>query len=174
MNALLEIDRRWTARLRLPEDSRRLRALAGFLAHSGDSWFWGAALALIWLFSGPPERSFSLERSWSLRMFAAIAVTALIVTSLKFIIRRQRPSGEWGSIYRKADPHSFPAGHAARGALIAVLVSGWGPAWMIPWAILWALSMPLARVAMGLHYLSDTVAGATFGMLIALGFLIYL
>jgi undecaprenyl-diphosphatase len=174
MNALLEIDRRWTARLRLPEDSRLLRALAGLLAHSGDSWFWGAALALVWWVSGPPERSFSLADSWSLRMFVAIAVTALIVTSLKFLIRRQRPAGEWGSIYRKADPHSFPSGHAARGALIAALIAGWGPTWMVPISLVWAPLMPLARVAMGLHYLSDTIAGAAFGLLVALGFLLYL
>lgn len=173
MNALLNLDRRWTARLRLKDDSR-LRLLAAVLAHSGDSWFWGAALAALWLLSAPPERSFSFDESWSLRLFAAIAVTAVLVTSMKFLIRRQRPSGEWGAIYRKADPHSFPSGHAARGALIATLVAGWGPTWMLPWAIVWALVMPLARVAMGLHYLSDTIAGAAFGLLVALGFRIYL
>ncbi len=162
MKRLLELDRRWSAGLVLPESMRVARGVAAVLAHSGDSWFWGAGLALVWLVSGPPWRD------WALRMFLAIGLTAVIVTGLKFLIRRRRPEGEWGSIYRKADPHSFPSGHAARAALIALLVVSWGPGWLVPWVALWAPVMPLARVAMGLHYLSDTVAGAVFGAAVAL------
>lgn len=161
MRRLLELDRRWSAALVLPASRRALRQAAALLAHSGDSWFWGAGLVVVWLLSGADGRQ------WALRMFLAIGVTAAFVTGLKFVIRRQRPAGEWGAIYRKADPHSFPSGHAARSALIAMLVAGWGPGWLVPWVALWAPAMPLARVAMGLHYLSDTVAGAALGILAA-------
>lgn len=161
MRRLLELDRRWSAALVLPDGLRTLRAAAAVLAHSGDSWFWGAAMALVWLMAVQPWKD------WALRMFLAIGLTAVMVTGLKFLIRRRRPEGEWGQIYRKADPHSFPSGHAARAALIALLVLGWGPGWLVPWVLVWAPLMPLARVAMGLHYLSDTVAGAAFGALVA-------
>lgn len=162
ISRLLELDRRWSAALVLPGSGRLVRSAAGLLAHSGDSWFWGAGLVLVWLLSEPQWKD------WAVRLFIAIAVTAALVTGLKFVIRRQRPAGEWGSIYRKADPHSFPSGHAARAALIATLVANWGPGWLAPWVLVWAPLMPLARVAMGLHYLSDTVAGALIGALLAL------
>ena len=45
---------------------------------------------------------------------------------VKQVIRRERPAGEWGGIYRAIDPHSFPSGHATRAALLAALAAGWG------------------------------------------------
>ncbi len=161
ISRLLELDRRWSAALLLPVSSRLARGAAALLAHSGDSWFWGAGLVLVWLLSDAGWKD------WALRLFIAIGVTAAMVTGLKFIIRRQRPQGEWGAIYRKADPHSFPSGHAARAVLIALLIVSWGPSWLVPLILVWAPLVPLARVAMGLHYISDTVAGALFGALVA-------
>jgi undecaprenyl-diphosphatase len=84
---------------------------------------------------------------------------------LKFVIRRRRPEGRWGSIYRNSDPHSFPSGHAARAFLIAVLAAGLGPAWAAIALWLWAPLVSIARVAMGVHYLSDVVAGLIVGIL---------
>ena len=47
-----------------------------------------------------------------------------------------------------------------------VVVGFWlGPAWL-GWVLLvWAPLVTLARVAMGVHYLSDVVIGALFGLL---------
>jgi undecaprenyl-diphosphatase len=100
--------------------------------------------------------------------FAGISVLAALVMGIKFIVRRRRPEGEWGSIYRNTDPHSFPSGHAARSFLIAVLASGLGPAWLAVILWFWAPLVGLARVAMGVHYLSDIIAGAALGIVIAL------
>lgn len=155
---MAELDRRWTERLSVAEKPGAARTAAAVLAHSGDSWFWLAAMAMIWLLS---QGRF---RSWSLAVAAAIFMTALIVMALKFTIRRRRPEGAWGSIYRRTDPHSFPSGHAARAVLIAVLFAGWGPAAFAPIILIWAPLVVLARVAMGVHYLSDVLAGALLGL----------
>lgn len=155
---MAELDRRWTERLSVAEKPGAARTAAAVLAHSGDSWFWLAAMAMIWLLS---QGRF---RSWSLAVAAAIFMTALIVMALKFTIRRRRPEGAWGSIYRRTDPHSFPSGHAARAVLIAVLFAGWGPAAFSPIILIWAPLVVLARVAMGVHYLSDVLAGALLGL----------
>jgi undecaprenyl-diphosphatase len=89
-------------------------------------------------------------------------------------VRRKRPEGEWGRIYRFTDPHSFPSGHAARAFLIATVATALGPAWLAIALWIWAPLVALARVAMGVHYLSDIVAGALFGILVAsIGLLIY-
>ena len=136
-----------------------LRGIAVFLAHSGDSWFWGAALVIVWLVTD------SAWKHWAVVVLLAISVLAALVMILKFTIRRRRPEGDWGGIYRNTDPHSFPSGHAARAFLIAVMASGLGPAGLALALWIWAPLVSLARVAMGVHYLSDVVAGLVIGIL---------
>jgi undecaprenyl-diphosphatase len=85
---------------------------------------------------------------------------------IKFTIRRQRPEGEWGAIYRSTDPHSFPSGHAARAVMLAVVAMGTGPAWFAALLVVWAPLVCLARVAMGVHYLSDILAGMLLGLVL--------
>ena len=54
-----------------------------------------------------------------------------------------------------------------RGSAV-VLAVGLGPAWFGAIALLWAPLVTLARVAMGVHYLSDVLAGVLVGLLIGL------
>jgi membrane-associated phospholipid phosphatase len=154
---LLELDARLSGRMRVAERPGFLRSLCSFLAHSGDSWFWWAGLLLVWWRGG---------EYWSpraLTVLIAIIILAVIVLAIKFLIRRRRPEGEWGAIYRTTDPHSFPSGHAARAVLIAILFIGMGPWWLALILCLWAPAVALARVAMGVHYLSDIIGGAVLG-----------
>ncbi|MGB8212663.1 MAG: phosphatase PAP2 family protein, partial [Anaerolineales bacterium] len=153
----LALDARLSARMRVAERPGLLRTVAAVLAHSGDSWFWWAGLALMWWLGNP------FWRSWALTVLLSIIVLAVIVLAIKFIIRRRRPEGEWGAVYRSTDPHSFPSGHAARAILIAILAIGMGPGWLAILLCVWAPLVSLARVAMGLHYLSDVAAGAVLG-----------
>jgi undecaprenyl-diphosphatase len=147
--------------MRVAERPGLLRSLSAVLAHSGDSWFWWAGLALLWW------RGDSFWRPWALTMLLSIIALAAIVLVTKFSVRRRRPEGEWGAIYRSTDPHSFPSGHAARAMLIAVLAIGLGPAWLAVLLCVWMPLVSLARVAMGVHYLSDVVAGAVLGAVAA-------
>jgi undecaprenyl-diphosphatase len=114
---------------------------------------------------------------WSQRAILyiiGIVITAVLVFAIKFTVRRRRPEGEWGQVYRKTDPHSFPSGHAARAALLAILAIGLGPAWMGLFLAVWAPLVMLARVAMGVHFLSDVMAGALLGVLVSLAILIFI
>lgn len=162
MNSILESDARLSERLRVAEKPGPVRSLAVFLATSGDSWFWGAALVLVWLVGS------AFWKQWSIIVLSAISALAALVLGLKFIIRRRRPAGDWGKIYRNTDPHSFPSGHAARAFLIAVLAAGLGPAGLALALWIWAPLVSLARVAMGVHYLSDVVAGLVIGVLMGI------
>jgi len=156
---ILKLDARLSDRLRIAEKPGALRDVAIFFAHSGDSWFWGAALVILWWFGD------SFWKQWAIIELAGISVLATLVMSLKFIIRRRRPEGEWGGIYRNTDPHSFPSGHAARAFMIALVAAGLGPAWLAWTLWIWAPLVALARVAMGVHYVSDVVAGFVVGIL---------
>jgi undecaprenyl-diphosphatase len=154
---ILEMDGRLSARMRVAGRPVFIRSVAIILAHSGDSWFWWAGLGLLWWLGN------SFWRPWALTVLLSIIALAVIVLAIKFTIRRRRPEGEWGGVYRKTDPHSFPSGHAARVVLIAVLALGLGPGWLALVICIWAPLVALARVAMGVHYLSDIVAGFGLG-----------
>ena len=162
LRRILELDARLSSQLRVAEKPGLLRNLAIFFAHSGDSWFWWAALILAWFFSD------SYWKKWETVEFFGILGLAGVVLAFKFLIKRKRPEGDWGDIYRNTDPHSFPSGHAARSFLIAVLGSALAPPWLALLLWLWAPLVALARVAMGVHYLSDVIAGAILGVIVAL------
>ena len=159
---LLKLDARLSDQLRVAEKPGALRSIAIFFAHSGDSWFWAAALIILWALGNP------FWKQWAILELAGISVLAALVMSLKFLIRRRRPEGEWGGIYRNTDPHSFPSGHAARAFMIAVLAAGLGPPGLALILWIWAPLVALARVAMGVHYVSDIVAGMLVGILMGL------
>jgi undecaprenyl-diphosphatase len=161
--ALLELDARLSDQLRVAEKPGLLRTFAAIFAHSGDSWFWGAALILVWFVS------ISQWKKWAVVEFLGISLLAVLVMTIKFLVRRRRPKGEWGSIYRNTDPHSFPSGHAARSFLIAVLATGLAPNSCVVVALwIWAPLVALARVSMGVHYISDIFAGMIVGIIAAL------
>jgi undecaprenyl-diphosphatase len=166
MTSLLELDARLSNRMRVAEKPGALRNIAIVLAHSGDSWFWGLALLLLWLFGNPAWKE------WDAVEFVGISLLAVLVMGIKFLVRRRRPEGEWGGIYRNTDPHSFPSGHAARAFLIAVIGTALGPPWLGVVLWIWAPLVALARVAMGVHYLSDVIAGAVLGILSGMLFLV--
>ena len=167
MGAKMDLER-WIAwdetvsqRLRLDRRRGGLPTLLGLLSHTGDGWLWIAWPLAAWLWGDAAWRHIGQT------FLVGVLLTAGVVTLLKFTIRRRRPQGQWGQMYRKTDPHSFPSGHAARAAMLALL--GWAvlPA---PWAALlslWGLAVAATRVLMGVHYLSDVVAGVLLGWLMA-------
>jgi undecaprenyl-diphosphatase len=160
--SLLELDARLSDQLRVAEKPGFLRNLAAFLAHSGDSWFWAAAIITLWFFSN------STWKQWAVVEFFGMLGLAGVVLAIKFLVRRERPQGEWGGIYRNTDPHSFPSGHAARAFLIAVVGTALAPPWLAAALWVWAPLVSLARVAMGVHYLSDIIAGGFLGSIVGL------
>jgi membrane-associated phospholipid phosphatase len=159
---LVNLDKTFTGRIKAPSQDHALWKLGTFFAHSGDSWFWLAGLGIIWLFA---------PNNWH-RNAAILAVSivlqAVFVLSIKFSIKRARPAGEWGAIYRNTDPHSFPSGHATRAFMLGLMALALGPGWFGIIVLLWAPVVSLARVYTGLHYLSDILAGALLGLLIGL------
>jgi undecaprenyl-diphosphatase len=155
-------DQRWNQRLAIDKQSSIKRSLAILLAHSGDSWFWLLGIIIAW-FVGD-----TFWKNWALRVGVTVVALAILVLVLKFSFRRARPEGTWGNIYRKSDPHSFPSGHAARATLLAVLVIGLGPAWLAVILVPWAPLVSTARVAMGLHYPTDVLAGSALGLIVGI------
>lgn len=159
---VMKWDARLSKALRVPDHRHWLAIFLKFFAHSGDSWFWLAGLFFVWFFG---------SQAWRARavfMGVGLTIMAAVVIALKFAIRRPRPEGEWGQIYRITDPHSFPSGHAARSAALAVMASCAGPEWFALAVILWAPWVGISRIMLGVHYVSDVVVGWLVGA--AMGF----
>jgi len=157
---MIGLDARISGRMRIADRPGLLRSIAAILAHSGDSWFWLVGLGLLW-WQGTDY--------WKIRaaiLIIAILLTALLVFLVKFTVRRRRPAGEWGKLYRTTDPHSFPSGHAVRAAMLAVIMVELGPLWFGLLLTAWAPLVGLARVAMGVHFLSDVVFGWILGLIV--------
>ncbi len=157
---MIELDARISERMRIAEQPGLLRTVAVILAHSGDSWFWLAGLVMVWWLGTEYWKQLVLT------LIIAILLTAVVVFLIKFTVRRRRPEGDWGKFYRSTDPHSFPSGHAVRAIMLAAVVLGLGPLWLGLILLVWAPLVGLARVAMGVHYLSDVLAGMLLGLLI--------
>ncbi len=163
VNRLLELDASWSRRLQSASQPGFLHGLEAFLSHSGDSLFVMLAVALEWWLGNTAWKSLAISFA------VGVGVTALAVLLVKLAVRRPRPEGDWGQLYRKTDPHSFPSGHAARACMLAVVALGLGPPWLGILLTFWALLVGLSRVILGVHYLLDVLAGAFLGVVIGLG-----
>ena len=71
-------------------------------------------------------------------------------------------------IYRKADPFSFPSGHAARATMLCLLAVVFGPRAAIIAITIWSPFMVLSRIAIGIHYVFDVAGGIVLGVLLTL------
>jgi membrane-associated phospholipid phosphatase len=163
MQKLLKLDAQITQWVHLASPASRLWKLAVILAHSGDSWLWAIGVGVVWVFGNP------FWHRYAAILEISIVIQALFVFGLKQIIRRQRPNGEWGGIYRQFDPHSFPSGHATRALLLVVMAISMGPAWFGLLIGIWAPLVCLSRVMTGVHYISDILGGMLLGL--AMGYL---
>ncbi len=158
LETLTKKDHAASEKMRINDRQKFLKVSLTIIAHSGDSWFWLAGLAAVWLFS---------HAAWHARaafLGVGLFILSAVVLAIKFIFKRPRPQGEWGKIYRVTDPHSFPSGHAARAAALAVMALGVGPLWFAIVLIIWAPLVALARVMLGVHYISDVVVGLVVGV----------
>jgi membrane-associated phospholipid phosphatase len=162
----LQRDASWSARLNIANTPGWQRTLARIFAHSGDSWLMIPVMGLFWLVG---------DGTWKWRLlvlFLAMCITAVLAVGLKRLIGRQRPEGDWGLIYRSTDPHSFPSGHAARLFMMAVFSLALGSPGLMVALWFWAPLVALARVAMGVHYLSDVLGGALLGFFFGILFIL--
>ncbi len=154
---LLGIDQALTGLLTLPRQRRVLLFLAVGFAHSGDGPVWVGLMAAAWLLG---------DSRWKARAivaFVGLMLAEVVVIAVKMLFRRQRPPGGSGMIYRKADPYSFPSGHAVRATMLCIIAGQLGPLPVFIAILLWSPFMVLSRVGIGIHYVFDVIAGVVLG-----------
>lgn len=112
----------------------------------------GTAAVLLWVLRG-----------WRTAVFALLsfAASALLVQALKHLFARARPD----DMLVSSDFGSFPSGHAANAATLAMVL------WIVfprLWAAIvgaaWIVLMAFSRTLLSVHWLSDTIAGTLLGV----------
>ncbi len=131
----------------------------------GDGWLWYAMCAVILLFGG--------EDRWAAVGSALVAGTAGVALFLwlKRITGRRRPCALephcWSTLL-PPDQFSFPSGHTITAFAFATPLVAYYPdlAWGLGFC---AFSIAVSRVLLGMHFLSDVLAGAAIGTLLGYG-----
>ena len=142
----------------MPEKSI-IRPIIRLFTHTGTFMFW-APLLIAWYFVSPGN--------WQIPFLIAQTINMLMVQVLKRMIKRERPEfGDHSMGVVKFDVHSFPSGHSARAGLIMVTLPFIFPHWTVFW-IVYAIALMISRLLLGLHYVSDILAGLLLGFLSAL------
>ncbi len=134
----------------------------------GDGWLW-YAMGLAILVLGGKER---FEAVGAAGISATLSI--LLFHWLKRIAGRRRPCHIephcWATLL-PPDQFSFPSGHTMTAFAVAVPLLLFYPTLAIG-LLFCALSIGMSRILLGMHFLSDVVAGAAIGA--GLGYLGYL
>ncbi len=163
MNKLATLDTTLSNHLTLPQTHPHW-GLAAKIAHLGDGTLIFGSLALLywwgWQFHNPALKSAVLT------ILLSLIISAIVVFGIKYTLRRERPRDPRGFVTIKYDKYSFPSGHSARMSTLAGTVLLFNlPLGAILTVI--ALMIAVARVVIGIHYVSDVVTGLTIGFAVA-------
>jgi undecaprenyl-diphosphatase len=159
MNFITYRDHRIMRRVNQWRPPRWVRWWALWATRAGDGWLWYTVGVIILVFGGP-------ER------FLAIGAAALTAGSGVLLFRwvkkatgRRRPhcfqSHCWANLL-PPDQFSFPSGHTISAFSVVVSVSRFYPDWTIP-LLFCAFSVAASRILLGMHFLSDVLAGMAIG-----------
>lgn len=151
-------------RWRAPRWFRRYMILA---TRMGDGWLWYATGVTVLICGG--HSRFAAIGSAGLAALSGIAVFLL----LKRISHRRRPCELephcWASIL-PPDQFSFPSGHTITAFAVAVSLGSFYPDFLVA-LLLVALSIAASRIILGMHFLSDVLAGSVIGISLAYTFI---
>lgn len=102
-----------------------------------------------------------------------LAITEIIVLALQYLIKRPRP---FQALHHKTlakhwvPTPSFPSAHSSVAFALATYAIG-GTSGIVAALFVFAALIALARVYVGVHYLSDVVTGAIIGITVSLALL---
>lgn len=161
---LLAWDRAVTVLLNRSLNWRVIRTFFTMISKLGNGRFWYSLMLIL-----PCVHGF-----YGIRASLHMGLTALVVLStyrfVKGAAQRPRPGAVHEAIWQATaalDEYSFPSGHTMHAVAFTFIATAWFPGLLIPLTV-FTLLVALSRIILGLHYPTDVILGAIFGMLISL------
>lgn len=158
-----ERDLIWTRRLQRKVQASAAEALLVWASRCGDGPLWYGLMLLLPIVAGAE----GWECVKEMTLIGVINMT--LYFGLKHWIGRARPFAQYPDIRacaRAPDQFSFPSGHTLHAVAFTLVLTYHFPKLA---AVLWPLAflVSVSRIALGLHYPTDVVAGATIGAVVA-------
>jgi undecaprenyl-diphosphatase len=129
---------------------------------AGDGWLWGLTGIAVML-SGDERRFRAVEAA-----ALAVALGIAFFHKVKRVFCRLRPRDIephcWAHIVTK-DKFSFPSGHSTTAFAVAVCLGSFYPE-IRPALLALAANVAVSRVILGMHFMSDVLAGSGVGALL--------
>lgn len=149
-------------------NKQRMMRWVKLVSTSGDGYAQVGCVVLLSLLS---------QHSAAKSLLILFAIERSLYWILKNSLKRRRPQERFPSfksVIEASDRFSFPSGHTSAAFLLVGALSPllWaaGLYWMAVILCVWAVSVAASRVILGVHYPTDTLAGATLGLsVVALG-----
>ena len=130
---------------------------------AGDGWLWWGIGTIVLIFGGPLR-----FRAIAAAVLAA-GVGILLFRQVKKATGRKRPGTYgphcWADLL-PPDQFSFPSGHTITAFAVSVSLSIFYPSVAVG-LLFCALSVAASRIVLGMHFLSDVLAGSAIGILLA-------
>src|SRR5271170_5823690 len=138
---------------------RWLRVWMIAATRGGDGWLWYATGVFLAMFGGH-ERFPAI-----LTAVVSVGLGILVFRKLKKAIGRKRPCSLephcWATLL-PPDQFSFPSGHTITAFAVAISLGTFYPAMMAE-LLFCAASVACSRILLGMHFLSDVIAGGLLG-----------
>ncbi len=154
------VDHRVMRRVHWWAAPRWLRLSMVCATRGGDGWLWYAMAVVILLFGGASR-------------FAAVGASVLsagmgivVFLWLKRLTGRRRPCAIEPHCWSKLlppDQFSFPSGHTITAFAVTVSLSMYYPP-LTAGLLFCCVSIAASRILLGMHFLSDVIAGAVIGI----------
>lgn len=167
----------WEARVTYDANqirSQGLRTLSGVASDALIPLSVGVPVTLYTLgalgaWASPADNRYMAETG--LQTALTMGLTYALSLGIKTLVDRTRPYNEYpGTIVNYRDDHdgSFPSGHSAGSAALATSLSLRYPVWyVIGPSVAYALYTGFSRLHLGMHYISDVLAGYALGVGVA-------
>ena len=128
-------------------------------SRGGVGWLWYATGGFVAMFGGK-ERLVAV-----LAAATSVGLGILLFLRLKSAIGRKRPCAMephcWATLL-PPDQFSFPSGHTITAFAVTLALGAFYPV-MLPGLLFCAASVAASRILLGMHFLTDVLAGAAIG-----------
>jgi undecaprenyl-diphosphatase len=165
LSLVVDGDHRIIRRVSRWNPPRPVRAGVLWATYAGNGWLWCLLGAAILAFGGDLRLA-----AFGAGVTAAVAAVSLF-RILKPMAARARPCALYVHCWAELlppDQFSFPSGHSMTAFAICVPLGLFYPA-LLAGLLLCAASVAASRVLLGMHFLSDVVAGSALGAILGVG-----